>query len=267
VVSFIDDVKQRAHRLEIPFGRHGVDPYGIVRDDVALLFQPLAFLYRHYFNVTVSGVHHIPARGRGMIVSNHSGGWALDGMMVIASTYLEMDPPRLAQGMAEKFINRIPFGSFFTGRTGNFVGTPANATHMLENERLLMVFPEGSRGTEKLFPERHSLVRFGTGFMRLALSTGTPIIPTGVAGTADAIPTVRNLYKLAKLVGVPYIPVTPWGVALPKPCPVHIAYGEPMLFEGDGTEEDKVIVGYVEQVKDRIADLITVARRARGEDV
>lgn len=267
MLGFREDCRQRAQRLEIPFGRHGVDPYGIVRDDVARLFQPLAFLYRHYFKVTVGGIENIPASGRGMIVGNHSGGWALDGMMVITSTFLDMEPPRLAQGMAEKFINRVPFGSFLSGRTGNFAGTPANAKHLLNNERLLMVFPEGAHGTEKLFTERHSLVRFGTGFVRLALKTGTPIVPTAVAGTADAIPTVFNLYKLAKLVGAPYIPITPWGAALPKPVPVHIEYGEPMRFEGDGSEEDKVIVGYVDEVKTRIAELITVARRARGEDV
>ena len=72
---------------------------------------------------------------------------------------------------------------------------------------------------------------------------------------------------LATALRLPYIPVTPWGLALPKPCPVHIAYGEPMIFDGDGTEEDKVVVGYVEEVKARIGQLITDARRARGEEV
>ena len=44
-----------------------------------------------------------------MLVGNHSGGVAIDAAMVVMSCLLEMDPPRLAQGMAEKFINRLPF--------------------------------------------------------------------------------------------------------------------------------------------------------------
>ena len=57
-------------------------------------------------------------------------------------------------------------------------GLPEHAVRLLEDDRLLLVFPEGARGTAKLFKDRNSLVRFGTGFMRLALQTGTPIVPT-----------------------------------------------------------------------------------------
>ena len=112
-----------------------------------------------------------------MLVGNHSGGVAIDGAMVLASMFFDMDPPRLAQGMAEKFINKVPFASEWANRTGQFTGLPENAVRLLEDERLLVVFPEGARGTAKLYKERYSLVDFGTGFMRLALKTKTPIIP------------------------------------------------------------------------------------------
>src|SRR5690606_31702790 len=110
------------------------------------------------------------------------GGFAVDAGMVIASMFFEMDPPRLAQGMVEKFLARSPFAGTLLSRCGQFPGLPEHAVKLLEDERLLMVFPEGARGTAKLYKERYSLVNFGTGFMRLAMQTKTPIVPFGFLG-------------------------------------------------------------------------------------
>ena len=255
-----DEVESRLARLELPFNRYGVDPYGISKEHVGRAFSALRILYRYYFDVKSHGHEHVPARGRAMLVGNHSGGVAVDGAMVLASMFLEMDPPRLAQGMAEKFINRVPFMSVWSSRTGQFTGLPEHAIRLLEDDRLLMVFPEGARGTAKLFRDRHSLVGFGTGFMRLALKTKTPIIPFGFIGGGDAIPTIANAYALGALFGAPYVPITPYLFPVPLPVRLSIEYGEPMIFSGSGAEEDDVIVGWVEQVKARIAGLMAAGR-------
>lgn len=198
-----------------------------------------------------------------MLVGNHSGGVAIDGAMVIASMFLELDPPRLAQGMVEKFIGRIPFAGEWSARCGQFTGLPEHAVQLLEDDRLLMVFPEGARGTAKLYGDRNSLVGFGTGFMRLAVQTGTPIVPFAFLGGGDAVPTIANLYKLGKLMGMPYIPLTPYILPIPRPVSLEIYYSEPMVFEGTGHEEDEVILGYVKQVQGRIAELIDQGSRIR----
>ncbi len=259
------DVAERVGRLQLQFNQHGLDRYGVGKKEVTIFLSMLAWLYRNYFHVRAHGVEHIPKVGRAMLIGNHSGGVALDAGMVIASTLLEMDPPRLAQGMAEKFINMMPFASEWSSRCGQFTGLPEHAERLLEDERLLMVFPEGARGTAKLYWERNSLVGFGTGFMRLSLATNTPIVPFAFLGGGDAIPTIMNLYKIGKLFGAPYIPVTPWLVALPRPVPLDVYYGEPMTFEGSATDEDNVIEKKVEQVKERIAQLIESGRKERRE--
>lgn len=256
-------VRERVDRLELPFDALGVDHYGISKDHLALFFSALGFFYHRYFSIEVHGRENIPERGRGMLVGNHSGGVALDGAMVLADVFFGCEPPRLAQGMAERFINRMPFASIWTSRTGQFTGVPEHAVRLLEDERLLMVFPEGARGTAKLYPDRNSLVDFGTGFMRLALRTRSPIVPIGFVGGGEAIPTIANLYTLGRLVGVPYIPITPWILPLPRPVKLEIHYGEPMVFEGTGDEDDEVIAGYVDLVKARIATLIDAARSTR----
>lgn len=260
-----DSIAQRVQQLEISFNSFGVDPYGISRNHLGLFFTMLDFFYHHYFTVGVAGTENVPARGRAMLVGNHSGGFAIDAAMVVASMFFEMNPPRLAEGMAEKFINRLPFTSLWSSRTGQFTGLPEHASRLLEDERLLLVFPEGARGTAKLYVERNSLVQFGSGFVRLALKTRTPIIPFGFVGGGEAVPTIANAYRLGRLFGVPYIPITPYLIAAPLPVRLEITYGEPMLFTGTGSEEDEVILGYVDQVKARIAELIEIGRQRRRQ--
>jgi 1-acyl-sn-glycerol-3-phosphate acyltransferase len=262
---FIDDeVRERLERLEIPFNRYGVDPYGISKAHLAYFYTALKLLYRRYFSVTASGLDHVPARGRAMLVGNHSGGVALDAAMVIASMFFESEPPRLAQGMAERFINRFPFMSLWSNKLGHFTGLPETAVRLLEDERLLLVFPEGARGTAKLYKERHSLVQFGTGFVRLALRAKAPIVPFAFVGGGEAIPTIANAYTLGRVLGVPYVPVTPWLVPAPLPVALCIEVGEPMAFSGTGAEDDEVIAAHVDEVKGRIAELLERGRRRRA---
>ncbi|MGD0530258.1 MAG: 1-acyl-sn-glycerol-3-phosphate acyltransferase [Polyangiaceae bacterium] len=260
------EVRNRVDRLELPFDALGLDPYGISRKHLRRAFTALAAMYRFYFSVQTRGIRHIPAQGRAMLVGNHSGGIAIDGAMVIASCLLEMEPPRLAQGMVEKFLNRIPFMNLWASRTGQFTGLPEHAERLLEEERLLMVFPEGARGTAKLFRERHTLVEFGSGFVRLALKTGTPIVPFAVLGGGEAFPTIANAYKLGRMFGVPYVPLVAYGLPLPLPAKIDIEYAPPMLFTGTGNEDDEIVFGYVDKVKETISNMLADgAKRRRGE--
>ena len=260
VTGFGEEIEERIGRLEIPWSRYGTDPYGATRAHLKWMYGAFGLLYRHYFSVKVYGIEKVPAHGRGMLVGNHSGGIALDAGMVIAACFFEKNPPRLAQSMIEKFLMKMPFTAMWMGRGGQFTGLPEHAVRLLEDDRLLLVFPEGARGTAKLFTERHSLVDFGTGFVRLALKTRSPIIPFGFLGGGEAMPTVANAYTLGKMLGVPYIPITPYGLPIPLPAMMQIRFGDPLVFQGNGSEDDEVIAGYVDIVKQSIAKLIADGR-------
>lgn len=262
------EVRERVDRIELPWNDFGIDPYGISKDALAANFTALQFFYRTYFSVESHGLSYVPKRGRVMLVGNHSGGFALDGIMVICSMFFDMEPPRVAQGMAEKFLNKLPFASQISSRLGHLTGLPEHAERLLADERMLMVFPEGVRGTAKLYKERYSLVQFGTGFMRLAMKMKTPVVPFAFLGGGEAVPTISNAVTIGKILGLPYIPVTPWLVAMPLPAKLEVYYSEPMFFEGSGSEEDEVVQTHVDKVKGRIAQLIDVGRRRRkGEMV
>jgi 1-acyl-sn-glycerol-3-phosphate acyltransferase len=258
--SLSQEARERVERLELPFGPYGVDPFGVSKRHVAQFFTALGLLYRHYLTVVCEGIEHVPARGRVMLIGNHSGGVALDGAMVLASLFFDREPPRLAQGMAEKFIHRMPVVSSWACRTGQLTGLPEHAERLLAAERALLVFPEGARGTAKLYKQRDSLVEFGTGFMRLAMKMQAPIVPFAFVGGGEAIPTIANLYGLGKRFGVPYLPVTPYLLPLPLPVKVGLVYGPPMHFEGTGNEDDAHVQVMVAGVKDKIRALIHLGR-------
>ena len=249
-------IRARVDRLALPWNPHGLDPYGASKDHLAQMFTLFGWMYRHYFRVKTFGAMNIPREGRAMLIGNHSGGVAIDGAMIITSTFLELDPPRLAQGMVEKFMGRMPFTAPWQSRTGQFTGLPETAERLLRDDRLLMVFPEGARGTAKLYWERHSLVDFGTGFLRLAMKTRTPIVPVAVLGGGEALPTIANSRTLGALVGAPYVPISAYLLPVPLPVQMEIHYGEPMLFEGSSHEDDHVVQGHVDQVKRAIATML-----------
>ena len=261
------EVAARVEALDLQFNKFGVDPFGIDKDELTRSVSAFAWIYRFYFKVDVYGLENVPSRGRAVLIGNHSGGVAIDAMMVMGSMLLDASPPRLPHGMIDKFIHEFPGASQFMARTGQFTGNPDQAKRLLRAERLLLVFPEGARGTAKLAKDADSLVDFGTGFMRLALETKTPIVPFAFVGGGEALPTVANLRRLGRLFGVPYIPVTKWGVLIPKPTRFQLLYGKPMVFEGSGHERDEVVHGMVAQVKERIRDLIQQGRALREKKI
>ncbi|MGI9590937.1 MAG: lysophospholipid acyltransferase family protein, partial [Myxococcota bacterium] len=244
------------------------DAYGLSPDFMRRSLLPAALLYKYWFRCETRDIDRLPP-GRMLLIANHAGQLPFDGMMLSMALILEAEPPRIARGMAEYFVSRLPWVGTAAARGGAMVGTPANCVHMLENEECVMVFPEGVRGINKPFSKRYQLQRFGLGFMRLALQTDTPIVPVGIVGSEEQAPGLTTLERLGKLLGTPPIPVTitfPWlgmlGI-VPLPAKYHIHFGRPLRFEGDPNDEDAVIERRVEQVKDAITELLETGLRAR----
>lgn len=244
-------------------GEFGVDPFGFDPDKLKE-FAPIAvWLYRHYFRCEVFGIDNIPS-GRMVVIANHSGQLPFDGMMIETAFLLEAKQPRILRGMAERWSAELPFVSHLFARGGQVVGDPNTCRKLLEMDEAVIVFPEGVKGIVKLFHERYQLLKFGTGFMRLALQTKAPILPIAVIGAEEQAPSVANLAPLAKMLKLPALPlVLPQIIPLPLPVKYRIHIGEPLQFEGDGTEDDDVIFEYVQQSKANLQHLIQEGLRQR----
>lgn len=259
-----EQLERRVERLDIEFNQFGYDAFGVSKRALVKAYSPFARIYRSYLSVSTFGMHHLPAKGRALLIGNHSGGIGADAAMVPTSTLLNETQPRLTHGMADYFFQKWPFVSPLLSRIGALTGLPEHAQLLMEAERLVLAFPEGARGPAKLYRDAYRLVRFGTGFMRLALEMKAPIVPFAFIGGEETFPTLFHLRRLARLTGVPHIPIAPQLVMWPFPVSCQIHWGEPMLFKGTGHESDETVSRYVGQVRDVIAGLIAEGRRARG---
>jgi 1-acyl-sn-glycerol-3-phosphate acyltransferase len=150
------------------------------------VLMPFALLYRYYFRVEVSGIDRLP-EGRVLVIANHAGQLPFDAAMLGLALLMEAQPPRIARSMGEYWIPQLPWVSVLAARIGALVGTPQNCIHMLANGECVLTFPEGVRGMNKVFSQRYQLQRFGTGFMRLALETATPIVPVAIVGSEEQL--------------------------------------------------------------------------------
>jgi 1-acyl-sn-glycerol-3-phosphate acyltransferase len=247
----------------------GFDPFGFSPDFVSWADPVLTALHRHYVRTEVFGIEQVPATGRVLLVANHSGQLPFDGVLIGASMLLDRDPPRIIRSMVERWAMTLPFVSYLFPRLGQMIGTRENCRAMLEREQAILVFPEGVRGSNKVFQKRYQLQPFGYGFMRLALETNTPIVPVGVVGGEEQIISFYNAEKLGRLLGMPALPIGPGallgplGMVTPMPVKYRLHFGAPMTFTGSPDDEDRVIHGYVEEVKAELNRLIQHGRATR----
>jgi 1-acyl-sn-glycerol-3-phosphate acyltransferase len=253
----------RIAKLTPPRNEYGVDPYGYDVDFSVAALAPILWLYRKYFRVEVHGIERVPTEGRVLLVANHSGQLPFDAAMVGCSLLVELDPPRAPRALVEKWVPTLPFVAPFYAKLGQVVGTPENCRRLLAADEALLVFPEGVRGLNKPFTKRYELQDFGHGFMRLALEMDTPIVPIGVVGAEEQAPALLDLKRVARLLGMPALPVTPTILPLPLPTRYRIRYGEPLRFTGSPDDDDAVLERKVNEVKAAVAGLLREGLAAR----
>ncbi len=260
-----DDIAGRTQALVVHGNEFGFDPFGMSRESIKSAATFVRWMYRHYFRAVAFGIENVPPTGRLILVANHSGQLPFDGMVIGAACFLEMEKPRLVRAMVEFFVPSVPFASYLFSRWGQITGTPENCRRLLSHDEAVLVFPEGARGISKPFSKRYQLAEFGKGFMRLALETGSPIVPVAVIGAEEQAPAinVRPLARLLKLPSLPIVPYPPFVAPLPLPVKYRLYFGEPMHFTGDADDDDEVLDEQVKQVRNRIQSMIQVGLRER----
>src|SRR5690606_9616313 len=201
------------------------------------LLPLLDFLFRYYFRCETQGIEGIPKEGRCLVVANHSGTLPLDGLMLRSALRLRHPSARPLRWLAEDFIFYLPFIGVFMNRLGAVRACQENAQRLLEADALLAAFPEGTKGVKKLYRQRYQLQRFGRGgYIRLCLKTGTPLVPCAIVGAEETNPVLFRLEQLPRLIGWPYLPVTPTFPLLgplgllPAPTKWKMLFGPPMRF-------------------------------------
>jgi 1-acyl-sn-glycerol-3-phosphate acyltransferase len=244
-------------------GDYYEDEWGFDEEFAEAVYPLFEFLYDAWWRVEPKGVRNVPAHGRALLVSNHAGAlFPFDASMILLAIMKEHPLPRWARFLVLDWAFVLPFVSAFMRRVGGVPASKHNAARLLEQDELVMVFPEGAKGTGKQFSERYRLQRFGRGgFVEVALRTGAPIIPVAVVGSEEIYPKLADARPLARAVGAPFVPVTPtfpWLGPLgliPLPSKWRIEFCKPIDLSQHGpeaAEDRRLLFDVSEQVRETI---------------
>jgi len=224
------------------------------------------FFYRYWFRAEIQGVENVPASGGALLVSNHSGALPPDAAVIARAIREEHSSPRELNITVEHFFKGYPLFSMLIPKIGCVAAHPANVHRLLYDEqKLVLVFPEGRKGTEKVFHERYRLRRFGRGgFVTAAMRAKAKLVPVCVVGAEEAAPIFAQVGFMKRLTGLLYFPVTPtfpWlgplGMLGYLPAKFKVRFLEPIDTAelGAEPETDKALVQTVSQeVRARIQE-------------
>jgi 1-acyl-sn-glycerol-3-phosphate acyltransferase len=244
-------------------GDYDTDEFGFDPDLTDHVLLPLLRpLFSRWFRAETQGVAHVPDTGGALVVANHSGTLPLDALMTTVALHDDHPAQRRLRLLGADLVFDLPVVGSLSRKLGTTLACNEDAERLLTEGELVGVYPEGFKGIGKPFRERYTLQRFGRGgFVTAALRTGAPIIPCAIVGAEEAYPMVGNAKTLARLLGLPYFPITPTFPLLgplglvPLPSKWLIAFGEPIetASYGPAAAEDPMLVfNLTDQVRETI---------------
>ena len=244
-------------------GQYEVDEFGFDRELAeAVLLPVFRPLYDSWFRVETRGLDHVPDSGAALVVANHAGTLPADGVMTSLALLDHHPAHRHLRMLAADLVFRLPGLAPLARKSGQTLACQADAERLLRGGELVGVWPEGFKGIGKPWSERYRLQRFGRGgFVASALRTGAPIVPTAIVGSEEIYPLLADVRPVARLLGVPYAPVTPtWPLLgplglVPLPSKWIIAFGEPVPTAHHGPEaadDPMVVFDLTDQVRESI---------------
>ena len=253
--------KSDFQRLETMFfldAGHGYDAFGLHPEFIRFGAGLTRWPYESYFRVLSKGHEHIPEYGAAILAANHSGNLPIDGMMLWHDVVRNTTPPRVARGIADHFVPSLPFIGTLFARGGMVGGSRGNVRTLLENGELLMIFPEGTPGIIKPFSKRYQLQKFRVGHAELAIRNQVPIIPVGIIGAEEQLPSIFSSRSLGKMFGIEAVPIPIFPV--PLPVRYRIFYGNPITshlsLQASDADDPDIVSDLAKKVQKRVAELI-----------
>ena len=244
-------------------GDYVVDEFGFDPQlNNALVMPLLRFFFQNWFRVEVSGIENLPENGAGLVVANHAGTLPLDGLMLSVAVHDHHPAHRDLRLLAADMVFDLPMMGPLARKAGHTMACTSDAHRLLAGGELTAVFPEGYKGLGKHFRDRYKLQRFGRGgFVSAALRTKAPIVPCSIVGSEEIYPMLADVKLLARVLGLPYFPITPlFPLAgpvglVPLPSKWHIAFGTPIetaAYDDTAADDPMVTFEITDQVRETI---------------
>ena len=244
-------------------GDYTVDEFGFDQHLNDAIFLPLLrVFFNSWFRVDVSGIENLPKTGAALVVANHAGVLPFDGLMVSVAVHDNHPTHRDLRLLAADMVFDLPMFGHAARKAGHTMACTADAHRLLAAGELTAVFPEGYKGLGKHFKDRYKLQRFGRGgFVSAALRAKAPIVPCSIVGSEEIYPMIADVKLLARLLGLPYFPITPlFPLAgpvglVPLPSKWRIQFGEPISttdYEEGAADDPMVTFELTDQVRETI---------------
>ena len=260
------NLRRKYHEASLSLRAEEVDNFGYDPIFSAFVRPLFDFMYTRYWRVSTFGLSHIPTEGPCLLVGNHSGSLPYDATMLKIAVSREHPEHRDVRFMVEDFLFHFPFLGSLMNRFGGVRASQENAEALLRSRAPVVVFPEGVKGLGKLYRDRYHLARFGRGgFIRLCLRTQAPLVPVAFIGPEEIHPMIYRETFFARLMGVPYLPITPtfpWlgplgMIPLPSKWSIHLLPPVDFSQYDPSAERDRVLVAKLsKQVKEMIQETI-----------
>ena len=255
--------RDRVEKLHFQDAGHGYDAFGLHPAFVHFGLGLTRLPYEKYFRVRSVGAESLPSEGAAILAANHSGNLPFDGMMLWNDVLRHTHPPRVVRGIADHFVPALPFIGTVFARGGMVGGSRGNVRALLEAGELLMIFPEGTPGIIKPFHKRYQLQKFRVGHAELAIRHQVPVIPVGIVGAEEQLPSFFSSKRLGKMFGIEAVPIPV--IPIPLPVRYHIYYGEPIHFEYkvEQADDPQVVRSAAKKVQEEVDRLIQRGLRER----
>jgi len=213
-------------------------------------------IIRKYFRLEVEGLENVPQKGRALIVPNHSGVTALDAVMI--GNEIFRDKARVPHMLAHPLWFISPNIRILAKKIGLDEASKGTGEKLLREGNIVMLFPEGAEGNFKPTAKRYHLQEFKRGFVRMAMATQAPIIPTVVIGAEETNINLSSI-SVSKLLRGTIIPL-PLNV-IPLPAKWKIIFLPPIEMKKYRKKDagDKALVHKIaEDVKKKIQERINI---------
>ncbi|HVP31467.1 MAG TPA: lysophospholipid acyltransferase family protein [Myxococcota bacterium] len=273
-MELFDELRARVNRLGIRERRGDVDEFGMDPEALRRVRPLLDLLFDRWWRVDVRGVEHVPAHGGTLLVGNHAGLLPWDGLMVSHAVARALPERERVRFLVADWLITRPFAQPWLVRVGGVRACRENAERLISHGHPVLAFPEGVKGSAKVFRERYRLKRFGRGgAVRVAIESRVPLVPVAIVGGEETHPVLFKVERMARLVGLPFLPVTPtfpWlgplGL-LPLPSKWVIRFGEPIPLQElapEAAEDELLVSRLTEELRQRIQAMVDQGVRSRG---
>ncbi|MGJ9413294.1 lysophospholipid acyltransferase family protein [Aeromicrobium sp. CF4.19] len=257
------------HRIA---GDYDVDEFGFDPQITEILTGAVEPLAESWFRLEVRGAENIPSEGGALLVANHSGTVPIDG--IVTGYAVKKYSGRDLRPLGADLVFALPFIGQMARKVGATLACTEDAERLLATGEIAGVWPEGFKGIGKPFAERYKLQRFGRGgFVSSAMRAQVPIVPVSIVGAEEIYPLIGNVPSLARLLGVPYLPITPFFPLLgplgliPLPSKWIIEFGEPIrtdAYAPEQADDPMLLFNVTDQVRETIQQTLYALLVDRG---